>query len=230
MGAAIEARRCCVGQFFRNGSRPSSVEGFGSFVIVTHADEMLLLTAGHVATGISEAGLATTIRLGEKAVALEQVRFAVDQHLDFALTRVQEIPGLQQYVDEKIDKGCIPSTDEIRLEGHLPPLPELAALLGFPGTRNKLDIYRTTTNPYLLNIIADGVSSEKQPEHQAFYAFSRKKLKAPMPNGMSGGPVFRIFYDEDQRKWRTLLKAILTEHVDGHRFVATRLSSALRLG
>ncbi|WP_338469124.1 hypothetical protein V3I01_18455 (plasmid) [Sphingomonas sp. gentR] len=224
---ALKARSCCVGQFFRSGNQPNSVQGLGSFFLLKYGDKMLLATAGHVATTVHDERIPVTIRLLDKAFQFVRVPFAIEEKLDVAFADVNSMPSLKRFIEQYIEADCIPDYTDSLAEARLSGEPERVGLLGFPGSKNKLDDYDTTTNPQLLCITADRIVRPSDSTSRVSFAFSRKKTKAPYPNGMSGGAVFRVAFDHNKQAYVTLIKAIIIEHVDGQCLTAVPLTGAL---
>lgn len=224
---ALKMRSCCVGQFFRAGNQPESVEGLGSFFLLRYGEKTLLATAGHVAMKVREERIPVTIRLLDKAFQFERVPFSIEINIDVAFADLDSMPSLKRFVDGYIDADCIPTYLDAVTEGKLPGEPDRVGLLGFPGSKNRLDNYDTTTNPQLLCITADRVIRAKDCASRISYGFSRKKTKAPYPNGMSGGAIFRVAFDQSRQAYVTLIKAIIIEHVDGQCLIGVPITAAL---
>lgn len=226
MEIALAQRRDCVGIFLGYDAERERASGFGSCFLTVSGAQLRLVTAAHVISGALEEHPICLVRFGAKAFLLQQTPFALDYRSDVAISAGPLCEEIERFARDHIGISRIPDLSEANVNSTFTQDLKLAGLIGFPASKNKFHPKQSNGGgPRLQEILTEqiplpvGVS----PGMLAYH-FVRRKLQAPVPDGMSGGPAFRFVAQQGLDKWKALLTGVLVAHMEGQALLASPLS------
>lgn len=231
-----EKWKVTVVPFLSNINNSKSIFIFGTGFIVEFDKSHYLVTALHVLTDAKEYEN-VVIKINETSVLFENLVFYCDKENDIAITNIANL----------IEKNNIESIFPIQLNKDYSLYSSLDTYLfmGYPSSKNELqpkynkydkNIYSFTT--HLLDKVPKISTSIMAPIYFKFdiRKFINSELKksgrAPIPRGMSGGPVFELMQRTNNENiiGSPRLKGILVEwHKDAGIIVATSYTKLLDL-
>lgn len=188
--------RVVVPFFTNHPKRKAAARGFGSGFIASYRGVPFLVTAKHVIEQALEEDCCV-INVDGRGIILENLPFHIDRGNDLAFTPMDRIfneAGLATVQTIDLERG----DDGSEAWGyHL--------LLGYPGTKNKLEREWGKVNRQLLSLTLEPAHTEKEvnsdiedpilfdfhPKQQVDSFFNRVQ-QPPDLHGMSGGPTFEL--------------------------------------
>lgn len=182
--------------FVQDENSNHKVSGLGSAFIVQRKRKVFLVTARHVLLDIADGDALMAVIAG-KAVLLNGLYFFVSVEDDLAIAFLEPFWAEKQHIERMFS---------LPLDVHEPTwqLSDIFVLLGYPGSRNKLNINTNDTDRNLVSYSStECIENPKAKTHIqnpiAFY-FDKKKatdtdekrINVGLFNGVSGGPVLQV--------------------------------------
>ncbi|MEZ7493373.1 trypsin-like peptidase domain-containing protein [Pseudoalteromonas distincta] len=220
--------------FSSNPKSKTKVNGFGSGFLVRFSGSHYLVTALHV---INDALSHDTVVLNikGKGIVLENLKFFIDSDNDIAAAPI----------DEFLMRNGINSVQAVELDNEKTSFKPSGfhLLMGYPGSKNKLDtkwdkvdrkLYSFTAKicsaaPNVNTEISDHVLFDFDPKDQVDSNF-KSVGKPPHLYGMSGGPAFEIHQkrvSEGELKFYVRLTGVLVEWHQNKKVVIAAKKEAL---
>lgn len=205
-----------VAAFIRHPARlrdktATAAEVFGSGFFISYENSLFLITAHHVIKDIEKYKGPVFVRTMCGGFQLSNVLFCCDEDADLAVALI--CPALIQKISADIRRIPTIAPQVSKETGGVFLETDVAIFLGFPATHNVIIPAHGNNNFRLLGIdVIDKKPSDRKTvltpsiKNPIVFEFKRKNIipglnnhpqtrTAPLPYGMSGGPVLRVFLD-----------------------------------
>ncbi len=215
---------------------PKGADGFGSGFLATYNGRRYLVTALHVVEDVAHYGTCA-IRINEKAILLEKVKFSINKDNDLAFALIDDLLNRNNVNDAVfIDLDFSADPDTVKTDHHL--------LLGYPETKNRIAPKWNKTDILLLSITANPANPDlkiKTPIlKRILFKYDTKKLinsdltianQPPKLQGMSGGPSLEMRvarFAKDKLEVSILVSGVLVEWHKNEKIVVAASVDSLR--
>jgi hypothetical protein len=220
--------------FSSNPKSKTGAIGFGSGFLVRFSGKHYLVSALHVINDALAHGT-VVLNIKGKGIVLENLEFFIDSDNDIAAAPI----------DEFLIRNGINSVPAVELDNEKSSFEPLGfhLLMGYPGTKNKLDTKWNKVDRKLYSITAEICSAEPEvnteiSDHVLFNFDPKNQVdsnlkpagKPPQLYGMSGGPAFEIHakrVSEDELKFYVRLVGVLVEWHQNKKVVIAAKKEAL---
>lgn len=184
----------------RNSTNKSLIDGFGSAFVLSHRDNIFLVTALHVITGLNRSNIKIA-NINGVSVNLAGMDFITSVEYDIAISHLSQ-QLLRRFNIQRI--AALPTTtadsDWQKTNTYV--------TMGYPASKNRLNVARGHINRHMKAIsmlpsrknigCASAIPNPVTLSYNSGSVFDSKlnRVNPPSLNGMSGGPTLQILVKE----------------------------------
>ena len=204
--------RIVIPIFVPSQKRRNALDGIGSAFVAAWGKQYFFVTAQHVVDDILTLGQQGRVAvIANKKYFLQNVKFYVDRENDLAAARLEQII-LQTSLINPVDLSrnfddCL-DTDWFFMQGY--PSKKNQLERGFGKLDRKIHSYTLAASSSTLEL------KRSYPAVVRFEYNPRKminstgnRIEPPQPNGVSGGPIFRVLFRPEANQFTLDLSAVV---------------------